>query len=88
MDLQKIQREKDINGFKIYRPKVQIYVDYIAMVPLLACLLASIGVIDVPAKTLVTFRQFVNPKMGFILVMYCFKPFIITLLSKCSGFTN
>lgn len=88
MDLQKIQREKNINGFKIYRPKIQIYVDYVVMVPLLIVLLVTCGVIDVPAKTAVTFNHFVNPMACFILVMYCFKPFIVTLLVKCSGFTN
>jgi hypothetical protein len=61
MDLQKIQREKDINGFKIYRPKIQIYVDYVIMVPILVVLLARLGVIDMPPKTAATFNHFVNP---------------------------
>lgn len=87
-ELQPIQKSKGNNGFKIYRPKIQIMVDYIMMIPFLLILLARIGVFTLPKDKEVIFSRFIAPKASMVLVFYCFKPFIITFLAKISGFTN
>jgi hypothetical protein len=87
-ELKPIEKNKDNNGFKIYRPKIQLIVDYVLMVPFLCILLVRIGVTPLSKECEVVFSRFVAPKASMVLVFYCFKPFIITFLSKISGFTN
>mgnify|MGYP006104979801 CR=1 FL=1 len=72
----------------MYRPRIQLIVDYILLVPMFLLMMVSIGVIKISKEGYDQFRMYFASKVTFTLMMYCFKPFIVTLLAKCFGYTN
>ena len=72
----------------MYRPRIQLIVDYILLVPMFLLMMVSIRVIKISKEGHEQFRMYFASKVTFTLMMYCFKPFIVTFLAKCFGYTN
>ena len=74
----------------MYKPRVQIYFDWVVSLLALGALLIRLDIINMNKHPvfLKNFNDIFGKSSPLILVMYFLKPILIWIVAKCKGMTN